>query len=54
MEKIYSNGKKFDKVESKEITPDFEDAILQSVDSIIVQGDNDNIKTPVFLCETRF
>ena len=47
--KIYSNGKKFDKIKSKEITPDFEDTIAQPVDNIIVQGDNENIKTSVFL-----
>ena len=37
----------FDEVESKEITLDFEDAIVQPVDGVIVQGDDEEIK-PLF------
>ena len=38
----------FDEVESKEITLDFEDAAVQSIDGVIVQGDDEEIKLLFF------
>jgi len=38
----------FDDVESKEITLDFEDAIVQPVDGVIIQGDDEEIKLLFF------
>jgi hypothetical protein len=44
MEKNMPERKDFDEVESKEITLDFEDAAVQSIDGVIVQGDDEEIK----------
>ena len=38
----------FDEVKSKEITLDFEDAIVQPVDGVIVQGDDEEMKLLFF------
>ncbi len=38
----------FDEVERKEIAVDFEDAIVQPVDGVIVQGDDEEIKLQFF------
>jgi hypothetical protein len=38
----------FDEVESKEITLDFEDAIVQPIDGVITQGDDEEIKLLFF------
>jgi len=48
MEKIMPEREDFDEVESKEIAVDFEDAIVQPVDSVIVQGDDEEIKLQFF------
>ncbi len=37
-----------DEVESKEITLDFEDAIVQPIDGVIIQGDEEEIKLLFF------
>jgi len=49
MEKNMPEREDFDEVESKEIAVDFEDAIVQSVDSVIVQGDDEEIKLLFFM-----
>ena len=48
MEKNMPERKDFDGVESKEITLDFEDDIVQSVEDIIIQGDDEEIKLLFF------
>ena len=48
MEKNMPEREDFDEVESKEIAVDFEDAIVQSVDGVIVQGDDEEIKLLFF------
>jgi len=49
MEKNMPEREDFDEVESKEIAVDFEDAIVQSVDGVIVQGDDEEIKLLFFM-----
>ncbi|MCK5031871.1 MAG: hypothetical protein KAR64_10430 [Thermoplasmatales archaeon] len=44
MEKNMPEREDFDEVESKEITLDFEDVIVQPVDGVIIQGDDEEIK----------
>ena len=48
MEKNMPEREDFDEVESKEITLDFEDAAVQSIDGVIVQGDDEEIKLLFF------
>ena len=48
MEINKSEREDFDEVESKEIAVDFEDAVVQSIDGVIVQGDNEEIKLLFF------
>jgi len=48
MEKNMPEREDFDDVESKEITLDFEDAIVQPVDGVIIQGDDEEIKLLFF------
>ena len=48
MEINKSEREDFDEVESKGITLDFEDAIVQPVDGVIVQGDDEEIKLLFF------
>ena len=38
----------FDEAERKEIVVDFEDAVVQPVDGVIVDGDNEEIKLQFF------
>ena len=40
--------REIDEVESKEITLDFEDAIVQPIDGVIIQGDEEEIKLLFF------
>jgi len=46
--RYYTNQLVFSRVESKEITLDFEDAIVQPVDGVIIQGDDEEIKLLFF------
>ncbi|GAF81001.1 unnamed protein product [marine sediment metagenome] len=48
MEKNMPEREDFDEVESKEIALDFEDAIVQAVDGVIVQGNNEEMKLLFF------
>ena len=48
MEKNMPEREDFDDVESKEITLDFEGAIVQPVDGVIIQGDDEEIKLLFF------
>jgi hypothetical protein len=48
MEKNMPEREDFDEVKSKEITLDFEDAIVQPVDGVIVQGDDEEMKLLFF------
>ena len=48
MEKNMPEREDFDEAESKGITVDFEDAIVQPVDGIIIQGDDEEIKLLFF------
>ena len=48
MEKNMPEREDFDEAESKGITLDFEDAIVQPVDGVIVQGDDEEIKLLFF------
>ena len=48
MEKNKSEREDFDEVESKGITVDFENAVVQSVDGVVIQGDDEEIKLLFF------
>ncbi len=48
MEKNMPEREDFDEIESKEITLDFEGAIVQPVDGVIVQCDDEGIKLLFF------
>ena len=48
MEKNMPEREDFDEAESKGITLDFEDAIVQPVDGVIIQGDDEEIKLLFF------
>jgi hypothetical protein len=48
LRKKYAEREDFDEAESKGVTLDFEDAIVQPVDSVIVQGDDEEIKLLFF------